>query len=106
MESLDGVLKDTPFRVAYRVQNELVLYCRNLLFANPGKSIDELFPQAADALLTMKVLPRIEGDEDMVDKPLKALEAWTAENNYTASNAKIKEMLVRLERSHYTSYWP
>lgn len=106
MESLDGVLKDTPFRVAYRVQNELVLYCRNLLFANQGKSIDELFPQAADALLTMKVLPRIEGDEDMVDKPLKALEAWTAENNYTASNAKIKEMLVRLERSHYTSYWP
>ena len=106
MESLDGVLKDTPFRVAYRVQNELVLYCRNLLFANPGKSIDELFPQAADALLTMKVLPRIEGDEDMVDKPLNALETWTAENNYTASNAKIKEMLVRLNRSHYTSYWP
>lgn len=106
MKSLDGVLKDTPFRVAYRVQNELVLYCRNLIFANPGKSIDELFPQAADALLTMKVLPRIEGDEDMVDKPLNALEAWTAEYNYTASNAKIKEMLVRLERSHYTSYWP
>lgn len=106
MEALDGVLKDTPFRVAYRVQNELVLYCRNLLFANQGKSIDELFPQAADALLTMKVLPRIEGDEDMVDKPLNALETWTAENNYTASNAKIKEMLVRLNRSHYTSYWP
>lgn len=106
MQTLDEKLKNTPFRVAYRVQNELVLYYHNLHFTNPEKTFEELFPLAADALLKMKVLPRIEGDEDMVDKPLKALDVWTAENNYTVSNAKIKEMLVRLDRSHYTSYWP
>lgn len=106
MQIIDEKLKDTPFRVAYRVQNELVLYYRNLLFANSGKSFDELFPLAADALLTMKVLPRIEGDEDMVKKPLEELDTWTAEKGYTTSNAKIKEMLLRLDRSHYTSYWP
>lgn len=106
MQTIDEKLKDTPFRVAYRVQNELVLYYRNLLLTNSGKSFEELFPLAADALLQMKVLPRIEGDEDMVKNPLVALDAWTAEKGYTTSNAKIKEMLLRLNRSHYTSYWP
>jgi len=53
----------------------------------------------------MKVLPRIEGDEDLVQTPLKSLAGWS-EGIYTSSNIKIKEMLARLERSHYTSYWP
>lgn len=106
MQTLDEKLKDTPFRVAYRVQNELVLYYYNLSAAYPEKSFDELFAIAVDSMLKMKVLPRIEGDEDMVKKPLKALEAWTAESGYTTSNPKIKEMLVRLDHAHYTSYWP
>jgi energy-coupling factor transporter ATP-binding protein EcfA2 len=105
MNSLDVILKDTPFRVAYRVQNELVLYFRNLYFANPEKEFEELFSLAVDAILKMKILPRIEGDEDLVEKPLKDLDSWSKES-YTNSNTKIKEMLVRLERSHYTSYWP
>lgn len=106
MQTLDEKLKDTPFRVAYRVQNELVLYFRNLRYINPDKSFDELFAIAVDFMLKMKVLPRIEGDEDMVKKPLKALDVWTTENGYTTSNPKIKEMLVRLDHAHYTSYWP
>ena len=106
MQTLDEKLKDTPFRVAYRVQNELVLYYYNLCSAYPDKSFEELFAIAVDSMLKMKVLPRIEGDEDMVKKPLKALEAWTAESGYTTSNPKIKEMLARLDHAHYTSYWP
>ncbi len=105
MNELDGKLKDTPFRVAYRVQNELVLYFRNLRLVNTEKAFDELFAQAVDAILIMKVLPRIEGDEDLVEKPLESLRDWT-ENKYISSNSKIKEMLLRLKRSHYTSYWP
>jgi energy-coupling factor transporter ATP-binding protein EcfA2 len=106
MQALDEKLKDTPFRVAYRVQNELVLYFRNLRYINPQKPFDELFASAVDFMLKMKVLPRIEGDEDMVKKPLNALDVWTTENGYTASSPKIKEMLVRLDHAHYTSYWP
>jgi hypothetical protein len=106
MCALDAKLKDTPFRVAYRVQNELVLYFRNLRFINPDATFEVLFASAVDAIINMKVLPRVEGDEDLVKIPLNELEAWTAENNFSSSNAKIKEMLVRLTRSHYTSYWP
>ena len=106
MKTLDEKLQHTPFRVAYRVQNEMVLYFRNMRFTNPGKSFDELFISTVDAILNMKVLPRIEGDEDLVEKPLKELLAWSADNGYNSSNAKIKEMVARLERTHYTSYWP
>ena len=106
MQALDEKLKNTPFRVAYRVQNELVLYYYNLCSAYPNKSFDELFTITVDSMLNMKVLPRIEGDEDMIEKPLKALEAWTAESGYITSNTKIKEMLARLNHAHYTSYWP
>lgn len=105
MLDLDDKLKNTPFRVAYRVQNELILYSRNLKFAYPEMEFEELFPLAVDSILKMKVLPRIEGDEDLVEKPLKGLEVWS-EGKYTSSNSKIKEMLVRLDRTHYTSYWP
>lgn len=106
MQMLDGKLQHTPFRVAYRVQNELVLYFRNMRFANPEKSFIEIFVPTVDAILNMKVLPRIEGDEDLVEKPLKELLSWCTDNDYSSSQAKIKEMLARLERTHYTSYWP
>jgi hypothetical protein len=106
MQLFDEKLQHTPFRVAYRVQNEMVLYFRNMRFANPGKPFEELFVSTVDAILNMKVLPRIEGDEDLVEKPLKGLLSWCTENGYSSSHAKIKEMLARLERSHYTSYWP
>lgn len=106
MQSLDKKLQHTPFRVAYRVQNELVLYFRNLRFANREKSFNELFGLTVDAILNMKVLPRIEGDEDLVEKPLKELLSLSNEKGYTSSKVKIEEMLARLARTHYTSYWP
>lgn len=57
-----------------------------------------------DAILMMKVLPRIEGDEDLLDKPLKALAQFT--ENYPQASRKIAEMQERLPRAHFTSFWP
>ena len=53
----------------------------------------------------MKVLPRIEGNEDLVKEPLAQLDTWTA-GAYPKANAKVIEMRERLERSHFTSFWP
>ena len=98
LHSLNSALNGTPFKIAYRVQNELILYFFSLREENPD--------EAADAILMMKVLPRIEGDEDLLDKPLKELAAFTAERNCTASSNKIAEMQERLPRAHFTSFWP
>lgn len=104
LHSLNSTLNGTPFKIAYRVQNELILYFFSLREENPDEAAEALLAQAMDAILMMKVLPRIEGDEDLLNKPLKALAQFT--ENYPQASRKIAEMQERLPQAHFTSFWP
>lgn len=104
LAALNEALNGTPFKIAYRVQNELVLYFASLLADSPEAAKEDLLTQAIDGILMMKVLPRIEGDEDLLKKPLDKLADFAA--SYPLSAEKIKEMQERLERGHFTSFWP
>lgn len=104
LHSLNSALNGTPFKIAYRVQNELILYFFSLREENPDEAAEALLAQAMDAILMMKVLPRIEGDEDLLDKPLKALAQFT--ENYPQASMKIAEMQERLPQAHFTCFWP
>lgn len=104
LHSLNSALNGTPFKIAYRVQNELILYFLSLREENPDEAAEALLAQAMDAILMMKVLPRIEGDEDLLDKPLKALAQFT--ENYPQASRKIAEMQERLPQAHFTCFWP
>ena len=104
LHSLNSALNGTPFKIAYRVQNELILYFFSLREENPDETAEALLAQAIDAILMMKVLPRIEGDEDLLDKPLKTLAQFT--ENYPQASRKIAEMQERLPQAHFTSFWP
>lgn len=104
LHSLNSALNGTPFKIAYRVQNELILYFFSLREENPDEAAEALLAQAIDAILMMKVLPRIEGDEDLLDKPLNALAQFT--ENYPQASRKIAEMQERLPQAHFTSFWP
>lgn len=105
LEEINEVLKDTPFVVSYRVLNELVIYTGNLL--NDGMSIDEAIDEAVNQILLMKILPRIEGDEDMF------IVKGAAENRLEqlahlvsgATKAKLEEMNNRLSTG-FTRFWP
>ena len=101
---LNTALNGTPFKIAYRVQNELVLYFYSLREEKPDTDAETLLTSAMDAILMMKVLPRIEGDEDLLEKPLKALADFTAA--YPQASKKIAEMQQRLPQAHFTSFWP
>ena len=103
--SLEAILGKTPFRIAYRVVNELILHFYALRWENKEAEFESLYNKALDNILMMKVLPRIEGNEDLVKEPLAQLATWT-EVAYPKANAKIVEMRERLERSHFTSFWP
>lgn len=103
--SLEAILGKTPFRIAYRVVNELILHFYALRWENKDAEFEELYKKALDNILMMKVLPRIEGNEDLVKEPLAQLATWT-EVAYPKANAKIVEMRERLELSHFTSFWP
>lgn len=105
-QSLEEILGNTPFRVAYRVVNELILHFAALRWEKPEASFEEIFTKAFDNILMMKVLPRIEGNEDLVSEPLKKLFRWTENNGYFQSHRKVGEMLVRLDANHFTSFWP
>ncbi len=104
LHSLNSALNGTPFKIAYRVQNELILYFFSLREENPDEAAEALLAQAMDAILMMKVLPRIEGDEDLLDKPLNALAQFT--ENYPQASRKIAEMQERLPQAHFTCFWP
>jgi hypothetical protein len=104
-DSLETILCKTPFRIAYRVVNELILHFYALRQENKEAEFEELYNKALDNILMMKVLPRIEGNEDLVKEPLAQLATWT-EVAYPKANAKIIEMRERLELSHFTSFWP
>ena len=104
LHSLNSALNGTPFKIAYRVQNELILFFFSLREENPDEAAEALLAQAMDAILMMKVLPRIEGDEDLLDKPLKELAQFT--ENYPQASRKIAEMQERLPQAHFTCFWP
>ncbi|MCC8112758.1 MAG: hypothetical protein LIP03_01950 [Bacteroidales bacterium] len=104
LKSLDQHLKGSPFRIAYRVQNELVIYFAALREENPEVDGNALLNQAFDDIMLMKVLPRIEGGEELNDT-LRNLESFTR-GNYPRSNAKIQEMQHYLAQKNFTSFWP
>lgn len=104
LAALNRALNGTPFKIAYRVQNELILYFAALRADSPDVEKEKLLATAIDSILMMKVLPRIEGDVDLLKEPLKALVDYTAE--YPQSRDKVKEMSDRLDRGQFTSFWP
>jgi hypothetical protein len=101
---LNKALDNTPFKVAYRVQNELVIYFYTLRQDMPDESAEDILATAMDEILMMKVLPRIEGDDELLEVPLKSLLDFTS--GYPKSNKKVEEMAKRLPSAHFTSFWP
>ena len=116
LEAVNTALKDTPFQVSYRVLNELVIYLGALMdeATAKGEAIDDdalpaLIDQAMDKITLMKILPRIEGDEDMFRRSggtnvLKTLQSLFSEDS--DSYRKLDEMTDRLNRTGFTRFWP
>lgn len=67
-DSINGILNNTPFRVSYRVQNELVLYLSTLI-KNAGfpDEINSLISEAVLAILLEKILPRVQGEQKQLE---------------------------------------
>ena len=127
LQKINDKLEGTPFKIAYRTRNEVLLFVVNNLPYNKdenGKEIQQehIIACALDEITNMKILSRIEGDETRVsmnfleglEKTIKeGLESITdtpfsiAETETTfksVSLAKLDEMKKRLA-SGYTSFW-
>ena len=115
-DGLDG----TPFKVAYRTRNEFLLYVvNNLPYTKDdnGKDLEQNFviARALDEITSMKILSRIEGDEEKtrnviqdlkkaVESGLKAVYDSYFDTTKSVSLLKLNEMEGRLKFG-YTSFW-
>ncbi len=143
LEAVNKVLKGTPFTVSYRVMNELAIYLAVLLdrAAEEGKEVDfgsfvQYVDTAVDRILLMKILPRVEGDDEMFrisekERNANGLDSQVNEDGgmsheftkldwlkqiapqHTEGNEneymavdKLSEMIDRLNRQSFTRYWP
>ncbi|WP_288532901.1 DUF3578 domain-containing protein [uncultured Haemophilus sp.] len=129
LSEVNSVLNNSPFELAYRALNELLLSVKCI---NPKNEID--LQSVWDDFLMMKVLPRIEGDSEKLDfdgeeSLLTNLEAimreqlsaiWDGEkridlfretnegyviNIECRSKAKISWMQTKLEKFGFTHFW-
>ncbi len=120
-------LEGTPFKIAYRTRNEVLLYVVNNLpykkHPDGEEDLEEyVVARALDEITNMKILSRIEGDETKVSVQFldglkntikEGLEEIfsgpfgiedTNETHKSISLAKLEEMKKRLS-SGYTSFW-
>lgn len=119
LESINATLDKTPFKVAYRTRNELLLYVvNNLSWKTDDESEDFVIARALDEITCMKILTRIEGDEtkvsanflDGLGNAIKSglveidKELFGTDNYQPISLDKLDEMKERL-KSGYTSFW-
>ncbi len=107
--ALDNALQGKPFRFAYRTRDEFMIYCFERM--RDGTSL----AKAADEATNMKILSRIEGDEQTVQlRWLKNLREVvsnelnnlmeTGEEAPKVATQKLDEMISRLD-SGFTSFW-
>lgn len=99
--NLNTELEGTPFKIAYRVRDEFLIYC---YYASLSKSDSNWLTNALDEMTSMKILSRIEGDETKTGSVLSNLQRVLTVD-YNKSNTKLKEMEARLSTSGYTSFW-
>ena len=127
LQNVNDMLEGTPFKVAYRTRNEVLLYVVNNLPYNKNVDNSELsqeyvIARALDEITNMKILSRIEGDETKVsanflDDLVNAIktglvdicpnlfdEGEETKAYASVSLAKLEEMKKRLT-SGYTSFW-
>ncbi|MBP3243784.1 MAG: AAA family ATPase [Bacteroidaceae bacterium] len=120
LQKVNDRLEGTPFKIAYRTRNEVLLYVvNNLPYKKENETQDFVVARALDEITNMKILSRIEGDETKVSTEFfNALESavksgleevcgslFAGDVTYNAiSLAKLGEMKKRLA-SGYTSFW-
>lgn len=116
LQEINAVLEGTPFKIAYRTRNEFLLYVvNNLPYRKNSQGQEmtqsEVVVRALDEITSMKILSRIEGDEEKVKAELLAslkevVSKMLPENmrDSSVSLAKLDEMEKKLS-SGYTSFW-
>jgi len=116
LNAINEILQDTPFKVSFRVQNELVLYLSTLILEEKPSNEEEvkvLIDEAMLVILLEKILPRVQGDQNLLgeslDKLLEHIRSnYGNENNTIAYNSvitKLNQMSKQLQNAYFTNFF-
>lgn len=100
LKEVNEKLENTPFKVAYRVRDEFLLFAYDYRLQNPDAELNTIL----DEMTLIKILPRIEGDDDKTDV-LDGLIKVFGQHNLDKSMAKAELMNDLRKANHYTSFW-
>jgi hypothetical protein len=105
LEEINSILINSPFRFAYRVRNEILIYCAYNAVLQPPKTTSRkwLFT-CLDEMIMMKILSRIEGNENKCGNVIKTL-LEKIDTKFPESYKKLLQMQIQLNNSGYTSFW-
>ncbi|MVT11128.1 McrB family protein [Chitinophaga tropicalis] len=105
LKAINEVLEHSPFRIAYRVRDEILAYCAyNAEIAGSSEQHGDWLNTCLDEMLLMKILSRIEGSEAKCGEIIKKL-MQKVYNKFPGSYGKLEKMQWRLNNWGYTSYW-
>lgn len=105
LENINNALSDSPFRFAYRVRDEILMYCvYNRELMSSRVSLDKWFNTCFDEMIMMKILSRIEGNEKKCGRVLRSL-LDRINTKFPESYQKLKQMQYQLINAGYTSFW-
>lgn len=113
---INKILQNTPFKVSFRVQNELVLYLSTLIDEDKpedSKVVESLIDKATLVILLEKILPRVQGDEKLLGNTLKSLKEHVETNFsdhkesdvYQEVIAKLTQMSNRLDSAYFANFF-
>lgn len=116
LEDVNQTLDKTPFKIAYRTRNEFLLYAINRLLLLKEEDKDLALRKAMDEMTSMKILSRIEGDDQKIQIKLfnnlkEVLQKHIIKDDEklqesdSISVQKIHEMRDKLSTTGFTSFW-
>lgn len=94
---IGAILNRAGMGLGYRVVREIEMYLANSHDLLPAKT-------AFDFQIKQRILPRVRGTLTL-EKTLTDLTGFMKQNNYAHSAQRLDEMVTRLKRDGYTSFW-
>jgi MoxR-like ATPase len=109
LSEANNILVERTLHFAYRVRDEVMRYVaasfyqdgRGILVEEPGANLQVAF----DLQMMQKVLPRVTGTTESLERLLLDLESWAVRENLPRSAAKIARMRRRASEEGFVTFY-
>ena len=102
--AIDNILSESPFRFGYRIRDAALIYCAYNAQLNRNKEGNDWLFTCLDEIILMKILPRITGGYEFLEKVIDDLLRFT-KKKYHRSFKRLSYIKQRAADSRFFSFW-